>query len=277
MDKAGGKPVARKYSPERLASLRQSVTNVEELPTTWDTAQCDRTCMTNACANIIADDESEAPDLLRAVFHDHQPCALDGSLRFELERADNLNLATAAEKVATAAFECECSVADGFAKCAAEALEHTGGPQVKMVWGHKDSGEANPDGNLPPGTFDEGTEGPDVLREVLSTTFEWSDKEIVLLSSAHNIGHLNNQDGTTSPFTTNELQFSNEYFENLKTINDGGEPPENTLQLDSDLALLEDPEFLEHVLRYAGDKKLYFEDFKTMMNEMIGDLSECEA
>eukprot|EP00172_Hildenbrandia_rubra_P000379 Plantae.Rhodophyta-Hildenbrandia_rubra.ctg11757.p1 GENE.Plantae.Rhodophyta-Hildenbrandia_rubra.ctg11757~~Plantae.Rhodophyta-Hildenbrandia_rubra.ctg11757.p1 ORF type:complete len:317 (-),score=56.73 Plantae.Rhodophyta-Hildenbrandia_rubra.ctg11757:127-1077(-) len=277
----GGKPVARKYTPEKLASLNASIKRMRRLPRKWRNDRCKRRCLTKKCAKIITDnDESEVPDLLRALFHDHQACALDGSLRFELDRPENFDLAGATEKVVSAAYDCGCSIADGFAKCAAQVVRHVGGPRIRMVWGHKDTGAPNPQGNLPPSMFDDGTSGPAVLRQVLRTTRRYSDKIIVLLSSAHNIGHFHVQNAKgeviqEKPFTTNERRFSNEYFENLKTIHEGGKSPDNTFQMQSDLALIQDPGFLKHVLRYAGNKRLYFRDFKVAMNKMIGDLRKC--
>lgn len=269
-----------KASARRSEIYNGNIARRESRPRFWSTEKCNRKKLHKACRKMVrADRGSKVPDLLRALFHDHQACSLDGSLRFELERAENFDLEGATEKVEAAARKSKCSVADAFALCAIKALRYTGGPRIRMTWGHKDAKGPNPRGRMPPGSFKSHQDGAFILRSLL---LRYTDEEIVLLSSAHNIGHFHLRDSNDDvfeerPFTTNELRFTNEYFRNLKHVHLYGRAPRGTYQLPSDLVLIEDASFRRYVMKYAHNERLYFKKFGELMGRMIGDMSRCDA
>ena len=243
-----------------------------EYPLTWDTTYCRKKCLSKKVWKIVkAHNGKEVPNLVRAIFHDHQACALDGSLRFEMDRRENKPLKDTSSKVVAAAYSCGCSIADTYTLGAKFALRFAGGPRVKMSWGHKDATKANPRGNLPRGRSD-----ADTLRKVM---YQYNDEAIALLSSAHNLGHghrrLRNKTFKKVPFTTNPQYFNNEYFKNLVHLYKYGKAPKGTFQLRSDRALIEDDKFLYIVKAYAENDKLYYYHFKLVMELMISDFTEC--
>lgn len=266
--------VRQAVSHDLLERNQAAIHNIASIPNKWDTSRCNKRCLRARCHQMITDNKgSEAADLLRAVFHDSQACALDGSLRFELDRRENSGLEDASGKAVSAAYSCKCSIADTYSLCSGMAVTAAGGPKIRMRWGHKDAGKANPPNNMPSGRA-----GADALRKVLK---QYNDREIVLLSSAHNLGHVHRRgrDGKITgeiPFTTNQDKFTNQYFQNLKLRYYLKKAPENTFQLPSDLALIEDKNMREWVFFYAGHDKRYFRDFRRFMDRMINDFSTCD-
>lgn len=263
---------ARVELPGKSGELRQAAVRLSKYPVSWDTSKCRKKCLRKRSWKLVTEnDGAEAPEFLRALFHDHQACALDGSLRFEMDRFENKGLKSASSKVVSTAYSCGCSIADTYALAAKFAVRVSGGPRIKMAWGHKDATEANPKGNMPRDRADAKT-----LRKVL---YQYNDEAIALLSSAHNIGHghRHSKNGTKveAPFTTNERYFNNEYFKNLVYLHKHGKAPKGTFQLRSDRALIEDKRFLYIVKAYAQNDALYRYHFKLVMELIIGDFTEC--
>jgi len=103
----------------------------------------------------------------------------------------------------------------------------------------------------------------------------FNDQEIVALSGAHTVGECKlSRSGFDGPWTEDKLSFDNTYFKDLlmkqyraETTEKGCPQHRNaetgTIMLESDLALLQDPAFKEHVVRYAEDQEAYFKDFTT--------------
>lgn len=257
--------------PGKKGELKQAAVHLSKYPLTWDTSKCRKKCLRKKCWKLVTEnDGEEAPKLLRALFHDHQACALDGSLRFEMDRHENRGLKSTSNKVVSTAYSCGCSIADTYALAAKFAVRVSGGPRIKMRWGHRDATRANPRGNMP-----KGEANADMLRKVL---YQYNDEAIALLSSAHNIGNgLRWKHGTLvkMPFTTNERYFNNEYFKNLVHLHKYGKAPKGTFQLRSDRALIEDDKFLFIVKAYAADDALYRYHFKLVIELIIGDFTEC--
>jgi hypothetical protein len=108
----------------------------------------------------------------------------------------------------------------------------------------------------------------------------FGDKEIVALSGAHTIGSCHRlRSGFDGPWTTNPLQFDNEYFKNLLNLEwtlrewDGPEqfqdPSGQLMMLPTDMALIEDEAFLPWVKKYAADEKAFFHDFAESFGKLI--------
>ncbi|KAJ7571367.1 hypothetical protein O6H91_01G161100 [Diphasiastrum complanatum] len=134
------------------------------------------------------------------------------------------------------------SYADFYQLAGVVAIEVTGGPEIPFHPGRPDKSECPEEGRLP-----DATKGPSHLRDVFGH-MGLSDKDIVALSGAHTLGRCHKErSGFEGAWTPNPLQFDNSYFKELLS----GEK-EGLLQLPSDKALLEDPEFRHYVELYAN-------------------------
>lgn len=127
----------------------------------------------------------------------------------------------------------------------------------------------------PPPTF----QGAQHLRDVFHR-MGFNDKEIVCLSGAHTLGRCHKtRSGFDGPWTTNPLQFDNNYFRLLSTMTwqkrqwDGPEQYEDQetkklMMLPTDMALMTDPKFKPHVLHYAADEESFFDDFSDVFAKL---------
>lgn len=110
------------------------------------------------------------------------------------------------------------------------------------------------------------------------------------LSGAHTIGSCHRlRSGFDGPWTSNPLKFDNEYFRNLLNIEwkprewDGplqyADPSGELMMLPTDMALVQDEKFLEHVKAYAEDEALFFKDFAEAFGKLIslGCPEHCDA
>ncbi|KAJ0077206.1 hypothetical protein Patl1_36036 [Pistacia atlantica] len=131
------------------------------------------------------------------------------------------------------------------------AVEVTGGPTIDFVPGRKDSKVSPKEGRLP-----DAKKGPPHLRDIFYR-MGLSDKDIVALSGAHTLGRAHpERSGFDGPWTREPLKFDNSYF--VELLN--GES-EGLLQLPSDKALVEDPEFRRYVELYTKDEDAFFKDY----------------
>ncbi|KAH9694709.1 L-ascorbate peroxidase 3 [Citrus sinensis] len=131
------------------------------------------------------------------------------------------------------------------------AVEVTGGPTVDFVPGRKDSKISPKEGRLP-----DAKRGAPHLRDIFYR-MGLSDKDIVALSGGHTLGRAHpERSGFDGPWTREPLKFDNSYF--VELLN--GES-EGLLQLPTDKALLEDPEFRRYVELYAKDEDAFFRDY----------------
>ena len=122
------------------------------------------------------------------------------------------------------------------------------------------------------GRLPDGDKGIAHLREIFHPK-GFTDKDIVALSGAHTVGHCHlDRSGFDGPWTENPLAFDNQYFKDMLSLKYESETTakgcpqhrnkeKGTMMLISDLALLEDPAFKEHVEKYAADQELFFKDF----------------
>lgn len=111
----------------------------------------------------------------------------------------------------------------------------------------------------------------------------FNDQEIVALSGAHALGRCHaTSSGFVGPWTPTPTVFNNLYFSlllnvkwtpNEKIIAQGGkfqyqDPSGKLMMLPSDLALIEDPEFMKYVQLYAKEQKTFFKDFSIAFQKL---------
>jgi hypothetical protein len=171
----------------------------------------------------------------------------------------------------------DVSTADIWCQASAAAVEFSGGPRVEVGFGRTDDA----DGSTCPhnGMLPDASQGAAHLRDVFYR-MGMNDQEIVALSGAHTMGrsHLS-RSGFDGPWTSNPLKFDNEYFTNLVnkkwTIRrwNGNRQYEDEsgelMMLPTDIALIEDPEFLKHVKRYAASEELFFAEFSAAFSKLL--------
>jgi catalase (peroxidase I) len=141
--------------------------------------------------------------------------------------------------------------ADAIAIGAAAAVEKTGGPIIDVGLGRTDSDVAPPAHKLPGGYEDAR------LLKRLFQRLGLSVKDLVVLSGAHTLGHIQRR-----TFTTDTYVFSNSYY--VELLEQRGLQP----RLNSDDALLEDPELRGLVELYAGDQQRFFDDFAVALRRL---------
>ena len=163
--------------------------------------------------------------------------------------------------------------ADLWTLAANVAIKEMGGPDIKTRFGRKDAESSADSVESQVGRLPDGDKEIDHLREIFAPK-GFSDKEIVALSGAHTVGkcHLD-RSGFDGPWTEAPLKFDNSYFKDMLAKewtddkSEKGNPQfkseSGTIMLISDLALLKDPAFKEHVEKYAADQDAYFADFTT--------------
>ena len=206
----------------------------------------------------------------------------DGAtMRFEPELTDGANagldmmqsmLLSVKQKFPT------LSTADIWTLAGALAVKLTGGPDVPFMYGRSDasdSSECPPNGRLP-----DASQGAGHLRDVFYR-MGFNDQEIVVLSGAHTLGRCHKtRSGFDGPWTSNPLSFDNEYFKNLLGRNwiprewDGplqymDDATGELMMLPTDLALIEDKEFLPWVELYASDEQKFKDDFATAFGKLL--------
>lgn len=105
-------------------------------------------------------------------------------------------------------------------------------------------------------------------------------KAIVALSGAHTVGRCHpERSGFEGAWTEEPLKFDNSYFVDLlqKTFKPHASargcpqfihPQSGTTMLPSDMALVSDPAFRQHVERYARDRGAFFNDFTEAWTKM---------
>eukprot|EP01128_Nolandella_sp_AFSM9_P004712 TRINITY_DN2158_c0_g1_i1.p1 TRINITY_DN2158_c0_g1~~TRINITY_DN2158_c0_g1_i1.p1 ORF type:complete len:893 (+),score=146.37 TRINITY_DN2158_c0_g1_i1:31-2679(+) len=155
------------------------------------------------------------------------------------------------------------------------AVSNMAGPMIPHNFGRTDVADGSP-GNIPPnGLLPPATLDPAGLRQIFGRQ-GFNDQEIVALSGAHTLGECHaDRSGYIGPWTKTPFTFNNEFFVVLLGATWVPKPssdplqyqPSNTtkwgdlMMLPSDLALLDDSEFLHWVEIYASDEQRFFDDF----------------
>jgi len=128
----------------------------------------------------------------------------------------------------------------------------------------------------------------------------FSDREIVALSGAHNLGRCHaDRSGFSGAWVNNQTRFSNQYFRLLQNLEwkrtrldsgveqyqayadddaeaDGDAP---LMMLPTDMALMADESFVKVVRQYADDKDLFFKEFADVFAKLLelGILRDAEG
>ena len=169
------------------------------------------------------------------------------------------------------------SYADLWTLAGCQAIKLMGGPDVPFRFGRSDDGDGAKcpmNGRLPDAAL-----GAEHLREVFYR-MGFDDGDIVALSGAHTVGSCHERrSGFDGPWTSAPTKFDNEYFVNLIDIEwkvrewDGPkqftDPTGKLMMLPTDMALVEDKEFLKFVKMYAADEQKFFEDFSKAFGKLI--------
>jgi L-ascorbate peroxidase len=193
-----------------------------------------------------------APAHLRLAFHDAGTYDVKTNtggahgtvhLAEELQRGDNTGwgqpcIALLAEVKATYP---TISWADLIALGGAAAVQKSGGPVIEVGLGRTDGTEPAPRNRLPAGY-----EGAALLKTMF-TRMGLGPRELVALSGAHTLGFTQRR-----PFTPHPWAFSNAYFTQL--LSQPG-------LLNTDTALVDDPDLRPYVERYATNEQSFRSDF----------------
>lgn len=162
------------------------------------------------------------------------------------------------------------SNADLWVLAADVAIRMMSGPHILTRFGRPDGGPRVERGQPPAERLGESS------AEELRATFQargFNDEAIVALSGAHTIGRCHVElSYCEGAWTEQPLVFDNSYFkamlrkEYMTEASSASCPqvrpePSGTIMLASDLVLLSDPSFREHVERYANDETAFFQAF----------------
>jgi len=163
------------------------------------------------------------------------------------------------------------SHADLWALAANVAIKAMGGPDIVTHFGRFDSLSAEECAKCAAGRLPDGDKGAAHLRDVFGPK-GFTDRDIVALSGAHVVwGCYPDQSVFEGVWIDDKVKFDNSYFKDLlskKWTTETGKSGKkqyrngNAMMLPSDIALIEDPKFKQHVEKYAGDQAAFFADFK---------------
>ena len=199
--------------------------------------------------------------------------ATGASMRFAPESTDDANAGLGISRDMLLSIKQnhpEVSFADLWILAGHVAIEFLGGPKIPFKFGRRDAA----DGSVCPanGRLPDAAQGAQHLRDVFYR-MGMNDKEIVCLSGGHTLGRCHKtRSGFDGPWTNNPLKFDNNYFRLLVNMTwqprkwDGPLQYEDAesqqlMMLPTDIALITDPQFKNHVVAYAKDEQLFFDDF----------------
>ena len=157
------------------------------------------------------------------------------------------------------------------------AIQEMQGPTIPYRPGRKDKDIAacTPDGRLP-----DASKGNRHLRDIFGR-MGFNDQEIVALSGAHALGRCHtDRSGFTGPWTFSPTVVTNEYYRlllnekwNWKKWNGPKQYEDKTsktlMMLPTDMALVSDKSFKQHVEKYAKDEELFFKDFAAVITKLF--------
>lgn len=151
------------------------------------------------------------------------------------------------------------------------------GPKIPWRPGRQDRDVAfcSPDGRLP-----DASKAQDHLRAIFYR-MGFDDREIVALSGAHALGRCHtDRSGFSGPWTFSPTVLTNDYFKLLLdekwTVKkwDGPQQYEDKgsrslMMLPTDMSLVRDKGFRQHVERYARDNDAFFADFSDVVTRLF--------
>ncbi|KAI9809800.1 MAG: heme peroxidase [Sarcosagium campestre] len=157
------------------------------------------------------------------------------------------------------------------------ALQEMQGPKIPWRPGRDDRTEAfcTPDGRLPDGSKEQKH-----LRAIFGR-MGFDDREIVALSGAHALGRCHtDRSGYDGPWTFSPTVLTNDYYKLLldekwswKKWNGPKQYEDKTtkslMMLPTDMALIKDKAFRQHVERYAKDNDVFFTEFKDVIVKLF--------
>ena len=157
------------------------------------------------------------------------------------------------------------------------ALQEMQGPQIPWRPGRQDRdvSACTPDGRLP-----DGAKGGDHLRAIFGR-MGFDDREIVALSGAHALGRCHtDRSGFEGTWTFSPTVLTNDFFrlllEEQWDVRKWGGPKQyqdkgsrSLMMLPTDMALVQDKAFKEHVERYAKDNEVFFKEFKDVVVKLF--------
>lgn len=157
------------------------------------------------------------------------------------------------------------------------AVQEMQGPTIPWRPGRQDRDVAHctPDGRLP-----DGSKKQDHIRAIFGR-MGFNDQEIVALSGAHALGRCHSdRSGFDGPWTFSPTIVTNDYYKLLMEEKWGwkqwGGPKQyedvktkTLMMLPTDMALIHDDKFREHVHRYADNADLFFKDFSAAVVKLL--------
>lgn len=157
------------------------------------------------------------------------------------------------------------------------AIQEMQGPTIPWRPGRNDReiSFCTPDGRLPDGSKDQSH-----LRGIFYR-MGFDDREIVALSGAHALGRCHtDRSGFEGPWTFSPTVVTNDYYKLLldekwayrkwngpKQFQDVG--TKSLMMLPTDMALIKDKSFKNHVERYAKDNDVFFKEFSDVLCKLF--------
>ncbi len=132
----------------------------------------------------------------------------------------------------------------------AAAVERCGGPHIPVEMGRPELPLDFDASKIPDRADAVGTLRARFLEKGLSA------RDLTALSGAHTLGKVDGR-----PFTADPFSFSNSYFKRVLS--------DHAHLLQSDKALLSDPETRRYVEEYASDERAFFADFVSAYRSMV--------
>ncbi|QIW96867.1 hypothetical protein AMS68_002385 [Peltaster fructicola] len=169
------------------------------------------------------------------------------------------------------------SYSDLWTLAAVCAIQEMNGPHIPWRPGRadRDLSFCTPDGRLPDASKEQKH-----LRDIFYR-MGFNDQEIVALSGAHALGRCHtDRSGFDGPWTFSPTQLTNDYYKLLieekwswkkwqgpKQYEDV--KSKSLMMLPSDMALIKDKSFREHVKRYADNNDAFFSDFSNVIMKLF--------
>lgn len=158
------------------------------------------------------------------------------------------------------------------------AIQEIGGPKIAWRPGRQDG--VGPDSCTPDGRLPDGDKDQDHIRKIFYR-MGFNDQEIVALSGAHALGRCHtDRSGFEGPWTFSPTTFTNDYYkllfdEKWQPRKWSGPPQyedkktKSLMMLTTDMSLIMDKSFRSWAKKYAGDEKVFFEDFSKAFSKLL--------